>query len=230
MHLKRSNFLQCTRLKLSIVIALIVAQPVLFSYLLALDVSATLLLTLMYGIPIALGSSFLLTRGVKLRYARMSVVMFAAGGFGMLLGYVVDLNQMGLYVLLSMCRAAPSSMSGWGMGALWQKMQLTPWTYLGMFGGGNLGMLFLDDLRPSHSLAFRNVLYIYVICNVGMLYGMLLGEGISSALIVYLNQFLAAGLMVISMLLGMIFGMVALMDLVNRLSKHTLLPISLDYH
>ena len=63
MHLEQSNFLPCNRLKLSIIIALIVAQPVLFSYLLALDVSATLLLTLLCGIPIALGSSFLLTRG-----------------------------------------------------------------------------------------------------------------------------------------------------------------------
>lgn len=224
MHLEQSNFLPCNRLKLSIIIALIVAQPILFSYLLALDVSATLLLTLLCGIPIALGSSFLLTRGVNHCYARMSIVMFAAGGFGMLLGYVVDLNQMGLYALLSICRATPSSMSGWGLGALWQKIQLTPWTYLGMFGAGNLGMLFLDDIRPGHSLAFRNVIYIYVICNVSMLYGMLLGEGIFAALIDNLNQFLAAGLMVISMLLGMIFGMVVLMALVNRLSKHTLLP------
>jgi len=101
MHLEQSNFLPCNRFKLSIVIALIVAQPILFSYLLALDVSATLLLTLLCGIPIALGSSFLLTREVNHCYARMSIVMFAAGGFGMLLGYVVDLNQMGLYALLS---------------------------------------------------------------------------------------------------------------------------------
>lgn len=83
MHLEQTKFLQYTRLKLSIIVALIVAQPALFSYLLALDISETILLTLLCGIPVALISSFLLTSVMKLHYCRMSIVMFAAGGFGM---------------------------------------------------------------------------------------------------------------------------------------------------
>lgn len=98
-----------------------------------------------------------------------------------------------------------------------------------MFTFGNLGMLFLGDLRSSHSLVPIKVLYIYAICNIGMLFGMLLGESISSALIVYLNPFFAAGLMIILMLLGMIFGMVVFMALANKLTKHTLLTPSLNY-
>ena len=229
MHFEQSNFALSYPLKLNIIIALIVAQPVLFFYLLNVDVSVILLFIFLCSIPLVLANHSLLTRKVKSRDLKMSVVMFATGGFGMLLGCVADLGQLGVYGLLSICQATQSYVSGWGVGTLWLKIQLTPWTYIGMFTFGNFGMLFLDGLNSSHSLASMKVLYIYLICNIGMLFGMLLGESISSAFIVYLNPFLAAGLMIISMLLGMVFGMVVLMALANKLTKHTLLPFSLNY-
>jgi len=229
MHFKQNNFTTSPPFKLNIIIALIIAQSILFFYLLALDVSAILFFALLCAVPIALTSRLLLSRKVILLYAKMSVVMLATGGFGMLLGCVADLGQLGVYGLLSICQLTPSSISGWGVGILWQKIQLTPWTYIGMFTCGNLGMSFLGDLRSSHSLAPIKILYLYVNCNIGMLFGMLLGESISSAFIVYLNPFLAAGLMIILMLLGMIFGMVVFMALANKLTKNTLLPPSLNY-
>jgi hypothetical protein len=229
MHFEQSNFALFTRFKLNIIIALIVAQPVLFFYLLALDLTAIFFMALLCVIPIVFFGSLLLTRKVKLRYTKMSLVMFAAGGFGMLFGSVVDLGPVGVYGLLSICQLTPFPVSGWGVSELLQRIQLTPWTYIGMFTCGNLGMLFLDDLRSSHSLAPIKVLYIYLICNIGMLFGMLLGESISTIFIIYLNQFLAAGLMISSMLLGMVFGMVGFMALANKLTKHTLLPFSFNY-
>lgn len=229
MHFKQNNFTPCPSYKINIIMALIITQAVLFFYLLALDVTAIVFFALLCAIPIALASRLLLTRKVRLLYVQMSVVMFAAGGFGMLLGCVADLGQLGVYGLLSICQLTPFSVSGWGVGTLWQKIQLTPWTYIGMFTCGNLGMLFLDNLRSNQALASLKFFYIYIICNFGMLFGMLLGESISSELIVYLNPFFAAGLMIILMLLGMVFGMLVFMVLANKLSKHTLLPLSLYY-
>ena len=228
MHFKQSNVAFCTQFKLNIVFALIVTQVILFCYLLALDILEISLFTLLFGIPIAMVSRFILSTKVK-RYAKMSVVMFAAGGFGMLLGCVLDLGPVGVYGLLSICQAASSSISGWEIGSLWQKFQLTPWMYIGMFACGNLGMLFIDGLRSHRSSVLIKTLTIYAVCNIGMLLGMLLGESISALFILYLNQFLASALMIISMLLGMVFGMVVLVALVNKLAKDTLLPISLNY-
>ena len=229
MHFEQSNFALFTRFKLNIIITLIVAQPIVFLYLLGLEVCEIFFIVLFCVIPIAYIGSLFLNRKVKLTYTKMSLVMFAAGGFGMLLGSAVDLGPVGVYGLLSICQLTPFPVSGWGVSELLQRIQLTPWTYIGMFTCGNLGMLFLDDLRSSHSFAPIKLLYIYLICNVGMLFGMLLGESISTAFIVYLNQFLAAGLMIISMLLGMVFGMVIFMAMGNKLTKHTLLPLSLNY-
>jgi len=229
MHFKQNNFTLGSTFKINIILALLLSQSILFFYLLAFDASAILFVTLLCAVPLVLTSRLLLTCKVKLLYAKMSVVMFATGGFGMLLGCVADLGQLGVYGLLSICQLTPFSMSGWGMGILWQKIQLTPWTYIGMFICGNLGMLFLGDLRSRHSSFPIKLIYIYVICNIGMLFGMLLGEGISSAFIVYLPPFLASGLMIILMLLGMIFGMIVCMALANKLTKHTLLPPSLNY-
>jgi len=229
MHFEQSNFALSSQLKLNIITGLIVAQAVLFFYLLNVDVSVILLFISLCSIFLVLANHLLLTRKVKSRYIKMSLVMFATGGFGMLLGCVADLGQVGVYGLLSICQLTPYYASGWGVDTLWQKIQLTPWAYIGMFTCGNLGMLILDGLRSSHSLASIKVLYIYLICNIGMLFGMLLGESISSAFIVYLNPFLAAGLMIILMLLGMVFGMLVFMALANKLTKHTLLPLSTNY-
>lgn len=222
-----SNVVCCTRFKLNIVFVLVVTQVILFGYLLALDNSEILLFTLLFGIPIALVSRFLLNGKVK-RYAKMSIVMFAAGGFGMLLGCVIDLGQVGVYGLLSICRSS-SSMFEFGIGSLWQKFQLTPWSYIGMFVCGNLGMLFFDELHFRRYLVLIKIFYIYAICNIGMLLGMLLGESIAAVLTLHLNQYFAAGLMMISMILGMVFGMITLMALVNKLTKDTLLPVYFNY-
>lgn len=229
MHFEQSSHdACCTPCKLNIVFALIITQVILFCYLLALDIPTILLFTLLPGVPIALLSRFLLSGKVK-RYTKMTIVMFTAGGFGMLLGSVIDLGQVGVYGLLSICRTAPFSIFEWGADSLWQKFHLTPWSYIGMFVCGNLGMFLFDELHIRRYIALIKLFYIYAICNIGMLLGMLLGESVASVFTLHLNQFFAAGLMIISMLLGMVTGMITLLVLINRLTKDTLLPISFNY-
>lgn len=218
----------CTPFKLNLIFLLIFSQVIFFGYLLALDTFSLFLISLFIGLPLALVSRFLLTRQV-VRYTKMSIVMFATGGFGMLLGSVFDLGQFGIYGLLSICRSEPFSLFFWETDSLWLKFQLTPWSYIGMFVCGNIGMWLFDDLRIKRSLDVLQVIYIYMICNMGMLIGMSLGEGISSILMLQFSQFMAAAFMIIFMLLGMVIGMITLLMAANKLTNHRLLPVSYNF-
>ena len=199
---------------------LIVAQAVMACYLLALDGKAALLFAALGGIPVALLFSLLLRRGSAHRHTRMAIVMLAVGGFGMMLGCGADLGRTGLLGLLSMCRSMPLSLLP-DPGQVWQKIQLTPWTYVGMFVGGNLGMLLIKELRPGARLGLLKALYLYAVCNLGMLAGMLVGEVIAIRLATDINQVLAAGLMMGLMLLGMTLGMVAMLAVAERWKQRT---------
>lgn len=208
MHFEQNNIALSSPLNFNIIIGLIVAQLVLFFYLLNVDITAIVLFVSLCSIPLVLTNPLLLKIKLKSRYLKISLIMFASGGFGMLLGCAIDLGQVGVYGLLSICQLTPYSLSGWGIDSVWQKIQLTPWTYIGMFTCGNLGMLFLDGRRSSHSSVSIKTLYLYIVCNIGMLMGMLLGEAIAIQLTGNINQLLAAGLMISLMLAGMTLGMI----------------------
>ncbi|PKO82937.1 MAG: hypothetical protein CVU17_10765 [Betaproteobacteria bacterium HGW-Betaproteobacteria-11] len=90
------------------------------------------------------------------------------------------------------------------------------WTYVGMFVGGNLGMFLLDELWPNRSQTLGNVLYVYAVCNVGMLFGMVPGERIATWPIVNVNQVTETVLLVTPMVLDMTFGITALLALVSK--------------
>lgn len=85
-----------------------------------------------------------------------------------------------------------------------------------MFVGGNLGMFLLDELRPNRVQTLGSVLYVYAVCNVGMLFGMVLGGWVATWLIANVNQVTEAVLLVTSMVLGMTFVMAALLALVSK--------------
>jgi hypothetical protein len=201
------------------VMALIVAQVLVTAYLMVLDISNTLLLVLLLGLPVALCCNYLLGKSLTYGYVRMSVVMFAAGGLGMLIGCSMDLNQTGLYAYVSLCQSEGFSFAERGASLLWQKLQLLPWTYLGMLIGGNLGMSLLKGKRCNRPLTRGRLIFLYLLCNAGMLLGMVLAEALASGFIANLGQPLAAGLMVISMLVGMTLGMVLLMAIFNRFNR-----------
>ena len=206
------SFMPLTR---ELVSGMIIVQAIMACYLLALDGRATLLFAALCGIPVALLFSLLLRRGSAHNHIQMAIVMFAVGGLGMMLGCGADLGRNGLLGLLSMCQSTPLSLLP-GPGQVWQKMQLTPWTYVGMFVGGNLGMLLIKELRPGAHLGLLKAFYLYAVCNLGMLVGMLMGEAIATRLAVDINQFLAAGLMIGLMLLGMTLGMVVILAVAGR--------------
>ncbi|MEJ2347241.1 MAG: hypothetical protein P8090_17950, partial [Gammaproteobacteria bacterium] len=88
--------------------ALVWLQVAMLGYLLYLGLLGAALMALVVGTPAALASRWLLLRA-RGRCLRMSVMMLAAGGFGMLAGCIADLGQVGLYGMLALCRgAAPS--------------------------------------------------------------------------------------------------------------------------
>lgn len=202
------------RTKESVIGGLIVAQVMLFCYLLALDTSATLFFALLGGLPVALFCNALLCRKPRRRYAEMSVVMFSAGGFGMLLGSVADLGQHGL---LSWCQTMPSAQFASEFEKLWNKLQHTPWTYAGMFVGGNIGMFLFDKKQQDSSEPIGQLVRMYLVCNAGMLLGMLLGEKAAMSLVAILSPIWSAVAMVVFMLLGMMLGMIGLLNLSERL-------------
>ena len=148
----------------------------------------------------------------------MAIVICAVGGYGMMLGCGIYMGRTGLLDLLSMCRFIPVSLLP-DPGQVWQKMQLTPWTYVGMFVGGNLGMLLIKELRPGAHLGLLKAFYLYAVCNLGMLVGMLMGEAIATRLATGINQILAASMMIGLMLLGMTLGMVALLAVANSFTR-----------
>ena len=216
------------KIKESVIGGLILAQVILLCYLLALDVSATLLLVLLCGLPVALLCNLLLSREPRLRSIEMSVVMFSAGGFGMLLGSVADLGQFGLYDLLSWCQTTSAGSLMGGFEKLWLKMQFMPWTYVGMFAGSNIGMILFDKVqRPwGHN---KKCVSMYLICNVGMLLGMWLGESVTMALIEVVSPFWSATtivmFMLLGMMLGMMLGMFGLLDLSARIRAWGAVPL-----
>lgn len=212
--------------KAGIVIVLILIQVFLFCRVLSLHVSTTWFVVSLYGFPLATACGALVIYKPHWRYMDTTMVMFAAGGLGMLIGNLVDMNELGLngpFALMSLCRSTadlPLSLD-----TLQLKLQTTPWMYIGMFVGGNIGMLLFDALRRSTPICLEN-LFNYAICNVGMFIGMLLADVLSMTLMTGLNLFWDYVVMMVFMLLGMALGMIVLLHLTTYLMK--VLPFSYD--
>ncbi len=199
------------------VVGLILGQVLLLSYLLPLERMPVLIVGMAVAAAAASTCCRLLDRELGGRNRCMLVVMFSAGGFGMLLGSTVDLGGLGLYGLLALCQNL--SFTATQLEGFWQRMALTPWTYVGMLLGGNLGMLVFDLAKPPRQ-KLRTILG-YGLCNVGMLVGMVAGEGFLMGLTGWLSQGVSAALMFPAMLAGMILGMALLIALCKPLLSAT---------
>jgi hypothetical protein len=187
------------------VAALVWLQVTMLGYLLYLGTIVTVLLALAVGSPAALASHRLMLRA-RNHCLRMSVMMLAAGGFGMLAGCIADLGQVGLFGMLALCRgAAPSWFDPrqW-----WTVMTLTPWAYFGMLAGGTAGMAWLDAAEVRRVSILRRVA-LYGFCDLGMVTGMLLVEHWVARLSADVAPTVGGVLMVASMLVGMGAGMAA---------------------
>jgi hypothetical protein len=180
-------------------------QAVMLGYLLYLGPAATMLLALLVGVPAAV-ACYRLLRGNGSRCSRMSAMMLAAGGFGMLAGCIADFGQVGLFGMLALCQA--SAASWFDPRQWWIVITLTPWTYTGMLIGGTLGMLWLDAAQSPRIPAVRR-LALYGFCDLGMLVGMIVVERLVSMLTVDVAPTPGGLLMVSSMFVGMAAGMTA---------------------
>lgn len=199
--------------------ALVVGQVLFLAYLLRLSMTESALLALLAGLPVALGCYGLLLYANDRRWVRILVVMFAVGGFGMLLGCMVDSGPLGLYGLLDICRSWSTDLIWPSPAQLWLKVSLMPWACVGMLVGGNVGIAAFDALHHRRAQSAVRVVGLYGTCNVGMLLGMVMTEHAVTRLAIGLGQTTAGTLMMTAMLVGMISGMGAALALLARLSR-----------
>lgn len=190
--------------------ALVAAQFVLLAYLLQLSPGAAAGLALVVGVPLALGG-YVLARRTYGGDLYLSVLMFAAGGFGLLLGCMADVGSLGLYGLLGMCRSWSLTGAWPTPEQLWAKMNLMPWAWLGMAAGSNAAMAL--GLLHRRAASARAAFALYGVCNLGMLLGMVAAELLVTRVTLGLSQTAAGVAMIAAMLAGMVLGTHALLVL-----------------
>jgi len=197
--------------------ALVIGQIFFLVYLWQLNVAKSMLFALGAGLPVAVACYGLLARPGNKRCVQSLAVMFAAGGFGMLLGCVVDFGPLGLYGLLGLCRSWASSALWPGPADLWLMTNRMPWACFGMLAGGNAGMVLFDALDRRRAQSVGHRIGFYGVCNAGMLLGMVIAEHAVTRVALDLDQEVAAALTVVAMLAGMAMGMSTLLSLAMRL-------------
>jgi len=198
--------------------ALVIGQALFLAYLLRLSVIESMLFALLVGLPVALACYGLLARSNDRCRMDLLVVMFATGGFGMLLGCVADFGPLRLYGLLGICRSLSNDVYWPGPTQLWLMIRLMPWACVGMLAGGILGMAAFDALRHRQAKPAARRIGQYVVCNVGMLLGMVICEHVVTRITTGLSQGVAGALTVAGMLVGMTLGMSAMLALAARAS------------
>ncbi|MBD3610803.1 MAG: hypothetical protein HUJ30_09665 [Gammaproteobacteria bacterium] len=198
---------------------LLFGQVILVAYLLAMSAQNMVLFMVFSIIPIWLLCHLVSKRPVSEPYSEMGLVMFAAGGFGMLLGSLFDIGQLGPYALLSYCRDNSLSTIFFDSNKIVQFFSLMPWSFIGMILTGNLAMLLFDSMGMHRHMTFRQYIYIYLVCNIGMLMGMLVGEAAASMIDMSINGTVAAAMMLLLMIIGMTLGMLSLLYIMMNLMR-----------
>jgi hypothetical protein len=119
----------------------------------------------------------------NLRLAHMLLYMLFVGNLGMLVGARLDFGASSLLALTHWCHMHP----GLELATIIDKLAGAPWTYGLMLVGCNLGMLLSDWIwarsQPHGTisagrLAHYGTARCYLSCNLGMLAGMLIAEGL----------------------------------------------------
>lgn len=189
------------------------SQMLLLGYLIKIDIANAIVFGLVFGLPVSVICHRILQSQGSLNI-RMAVAMTAVGGFGMLLACLLEIGPLGLYGLVDMCQDLSATSSLLSLDWMWKRLMLSPWTYLGMVLGCNLGMWLFD--KPEYAQTNIKCFILYASCNVGMFLGMFLFEHIAMLLTVSSNHFSSPLLMVSMMLSGMLLGMMLLLSIVSR--------------
>lgn len=199
--------------------ALVMGQMIILALLWQLSLADSLLFVAGAGLPIAMACYRLLARPASRSRVQSALVMFAAGGFGMLLGFIVDFGPLGLYGLLGLCRSWESSAWWPSPAELWRMTTLMPWACIGMLAGGNAGMALFraPERRRTRPIAFR--IGVCAFCSAGMLLGMAVAEHVATRVALGLEQDVAGALTMVAMLAGMAAGMSAPLSLAARIPR-----------
>ncbi len=189
------------------------SQMLLLGYLIEIDIGNAIVFGLVFGLPVSVICHNILQSRLPLN-ARMAIAMTAVGGFGMLLACLFETGPLGLYGLLDMCQDLSSSLSLLSIDWVWKRFMLTPWTYVGMVLGCNLGMWLFE--KPEVIQTNFNRLMLYTSCNAGMFLGMFIFEYFAMLLAVSSKVFNSPVVMVGMMLFGMLFGMLLFLSFISR--------------
>ena len=184
MRSMHSDLVRQPNLELVLVLASAVVQLPLVAA--GLGLSGSHLQVLGFGaaasIGIAVAVGFSSHNGQRL--AHMVLFMLLFGNLGMLIGASMDFGDQALIGLTHWCHMHP----GLDLSTVGDKLSGAPWSYGLMLAGCNLGMLLSDwtwhrrSIRVAVTVQRGNNTYVrslrcYLGCNVGMLAGMLLAEG-----------------------------------------------------
>ena len=148
--------------------------------------------------------------------------MLVFAHLGILLGAMLDFGPRGLIILTSLC----SSFSSLNPELLWSILRIAPWTFVGMLVGSNLGMLLSSRMLDSGRGSTVSNVFMYPVCNLGMLAGMLLTEMLIPVTSFAVDTPAAGVVMLLLMLLGMSIGMLLSWWILWSLSR---LPASQRY-
>lgn len=191
------------------------SQMLLLGYLLTIDIVNAMLFGVVVGIPVAVICQGILQSQLSLN-TRMAIAMTAIGGFGMLFACLFETGPLGLYSVWDMCQAISTSSTLFSLDWVWRRFMLTPWTYVGMAIGCNLGMLLLGKSEFKQGRQSMLRVMQFVACNSGMIMGMFLFEQIAMLLTLSSSIFNSPILMISMMLLGMLSGMLLFLSIVTR--------------
>ncbi len=198
---------------------LVMATLFLTSQALDVALSERLLVTLLTTLAVSLWALQLVAGWRGIFYLKTLLIMLLMGQLGMLFGAALDFGAAGLVMLAGWC----TTLGGSGLGSLWVKLGIAPWSYAGMLIGCNLGML-LSGCLNSQSMQRGMPPWLFLpLSNLGMLLGLLAIEAWQPAVSGSLQNL--AVLMVLQMLLAMAAGMIAIWWLSVRVNQLGLITI-----
>lgn len=216
MHWLISDPRRSPRFRSWVVALLIIAQCLLLQYMLTLDFVSTLFIGMLFGAPIAYICYLSMQKDLPVLH--MIMIMIAAGSFGMLFGCFIEHGPLGLYGLLALCQTGPLVSSPLDIVGMWQRIMLSPGIYVGMLIACNLSMVLFTSSR--HGLGINSILYVF--CNLGMLFGMVISESFTVSWLASIGSEINVTMMLMSMVVGMFLGLVlawGLAQYVYRLSS-----------
>ena len=184
------------------VIALLVCSSLLLTVRsLGFPVSHVLMLILVMLLPLT-AQTMRWIRTHQHQHKNSWLLLMLLGYLGLLLGVQLDFGAPGLLILATWC----SSNTEPGLVYLWGTLTIAPSSHLGMLLGCNLALL----IQYRDKLNWRYI----VLCNIGMLGGMLLVE-IWQPVFAQDTRMLAI-VIVIQMMAAMLLGMAAISWVMQR--------------